>query len=357
MDNKLELIKEMYDVKDDELSQRKEALKKLEPYLDEIFDLFYEKLSQKEQISQFLINVDLDELKEKQIKFLKYLLSKPFDEKLYTQISKVAITHYHIRLDPVFMSYGFHVLSESVLFQAKKESSLLPHLQLIIKYLKIAESIMDQEYFAQKNLENSPYRANGLFIAVNKLHMYYLEFLHDKESEEIKNRLEENIKELKKYRDILKEVGFDLSNIKRHYTLYFNDSNEANLAKLGVLINQPLYNLSTTSYLSITSSLMLLNSMTKIAYHEDMHLDLDVKEKMKSLILQNFGWAVEDIIFCKEEQEACDIIKMLEHNEEIFYLCIKVKDIANKLYVLESIDLLCENIKLSLFLKEKKKEK
>lgn len=254
------------------------------------------------------------------------------------------------------MSYGFHALSETILLQSKKESSLLPHLQLIIKYLKIAESIMSQEYFAQKNLENSPYRANGLFIAVSKLHMYYLEFLHNKESEDIKARLEQNIEALKPYKDILKEVGFDLSNIKRHYTLYFKNKDEENLAKLDALINKPLYNLSTTSYLSIVSSLMFLNSMTRIVYQKEMHSDLDVKDKMRSLILQNFGWAVEDLIFCKEQREGFEIIKMLEHKDEIFYLCIKVKDIANKLYVLESIDLLCENIKLSLFLKEKQNE-
>jgi len=157
MQNKIELIKEIYKI-DDNTEKKQEALEKIKPYVNDIMDRFYEKLLQKDEFAVFIPLDRIEELKQKQIKFVASLLSEPFDTDLYNKIAKVAIVHYHIKLDPLYMAYGYHILSELILEKSKQDMTLLPYLKLIIKYLKVSEAIMSEEYFAQQILAESPYK-------------------------------------------------------------------------------------------------------------------------------------------------------------------------------------------------------
>ena len=363
MNTKIELIKEMYQLDDKDLEKRKEALEKIKPYVNEIMDKFYEKLLQKDIFLQFIPIERIPELKEKQIAFVAKLLSEPFDEKLYKRIAKVAIAHYHIKLDPIYMSYGYHILSELILEQSKKDPSLLPYLKLIIKYLKVSEAIMSQEYFAQKSLAESPYRANDLFIAINILHMAYMRCKSSFEKMHVdayaKEMFDKAMEELKEYKDVLQEAGFNLAVIKRFCTQFSNEPNEENLEHVKNAVERPLNDLSVTSYLTLSSSLALLRTMTDIIYKRAVtnqkHLTLQmVQENITKMLAQNFGWAIEDFAFLPSEpDDGYEIIKHLTYKDEVFYLCINIKNVANKLYIQEGIDLLTEAMKLTLYLRSK----
>ena len=365
MKEKIALIKEIYQLGDD-LQERKEALQKIAPYVDDIMDAFYEKLLQKPNIAVFIPVERIEELKKKQIKFLQDILTMPFDEKLYKRIANVAIAHYHIKLDPLYMSYGYHVLSDLILAQSQKDPSLLPYLKLIIKYLKVAEAIMSEEYFAQKTLAESPYRANDLFVAINILHMAYVRcqdsFARMEVDKEAKEMFEHSLQELQPYRRILEEAGFNLSAIKRFCTQFANEPNKQNLEHLRHSIERPLADLRVSAYLSIDSALVLLRTMTDIIYRrnvtKEQRLDIPIiKQTIRRLLAHNFGWAIERLDFFEEEpKEECDIAKLLAYKDHIFYIVIDCADIANKLYVLESIDLILEAIKLTLYLRSKEEK-
>lgn len=363
MNAKIELIKEIYQLQDDDLKKRKEALQKIEPYVNEIMDKFYEKLLQKEEFTKFIPVERIPELKRKQIKFVAQLLSKPFDEELYNKIAKVAIAHYHIRLDPILLSYGYHLLSELILELSQKEPAILPYLKLIIKYLKVSEEIMKEEYFSQKTLAESPYRANDLFIAVNSLHMAYIRckssFEALKVDKEAKELFEKSLEELKEYKDVLEEAGFHLATIKRFCTQFSNEPNEKNLGALKNAIIKPLNNINVTAYLSLTSSLATMRAMTDIIYTRaitnDKALTIEtIQHNMYKLLSQNYGWAIEALEFLESEpEEGYDIVKYISFKESVFFLCIKARDVVNKLYIVEGIDLLAETMKLTLYIKNK----
>lgn len=366
MTTKLELIKEIYQLDDNDLDKRKEALEKIAPYADAIMDKFYEKILQKEDLARFIPLERIEELKAKQIRFVADLLSKPFDETLYKRIARVGIVHYHIDLDPVSMSYGYHVLSELILEQSQRDPSLLPYLKLIIKYLKVAETIMGQEYFAQKTLAESPYRANDLFIAVNDLHMAYIGCRESFEKlsvdEEAKATFEERLDALKPYRQVLSEAGFNLATIKRFCTEYAKEPNEANKEALRRAIERPMNDLSVTAYLSLASSLAMLRAMTDIVYRRRVTREKEltmqkVWNNIRTILGENFGWAIERLDFMETEPESgYDIVKHVPFEDEVFYLCIGVRNVSNRLYILESLDLLAEAMKLTLYLRNRAKE-
>ena len=258
------------------------------------------------------------------------------------------------------MSYGYHLLSKLILEQSKKDPSLLPYLKLIIKYLKVAEAIMGEEYFAQKSLAESPYRANNLFIAVNELHMAYINCKSSFEKKEIDQRAKiafyASLDNLKIYKDVLLEAGFNLSTIKRYCTEFDNTKDDKALKALKNAIIKPLNNLSVTAYLSIASSLALLRSLSDIVYKRTITNENSLTLKkaqynIEKILGDNFGWAIESLDFLEQEpKDNYDIVKHLSFKDEIFYICINVRDVLNKLYIVEGIDLMAETIKFTLYI-------
>ena len=363
MNTKIALIKEIYKLDENDLQLRKEALKKIAPYVDEIMDTFYERLLQKEEFAQFIPAEIMPELKQKQIKFIKELLSTPFDETMYKKIVKVGVVHYHIKLDPMYMSYGYHLLSELILTQSKKDPTLLPYLKLVIKYLKVADAIMSHEYFSQKSLTESPYKANNLFIAINKLQSAFIAYKNSlvnfQASTESETSFQETLDTLGEYREELASISINLNTIKRFHTEFRHQKDEKSFATLQNALQRPLNDLSVTTYLTTGSSLALIRAMSDTIYNkivinkEELTLS-DVKHNIFTMLTQNFAWAVEDIAFFDEEpQDSYEIIKHLMHEQNVFFLGVTLKDIANKLYVAEMIDLLCETIKMTLYLHTK----
>ena len=375
--SKLDIVKEIYQLDENDLAMRKEALEKIAPFADEIMDKFYERLLKKEEFRAFIPEERIPELKQKQIEFVAALLSMPFDEKLYNRIAKVGIVHYHIRLDPIYMSYGYHLLSELILALSKKEASLLPYLKLIIKYLKVAEAIMGEEYFAQKSLEKSPYRGNDLFIAVNELHMAYIacqKQIDDVISgqtatfdEALKSSFDARLDALKSYRGILAEAGFNLSLIRRHCTEIVNAEDAAARRKAAEALKKsvmtPMNDLAVTAYLTLGSSLSSLRAMTDIVYRRSVMQNAQtdrshLEKRIRSILGDTYGWAIESIAFLDEEpvQESYDIVKHLYFGEDetIVYLCLGLRCVSNRIYIIEGIDLLTETMKLTLFLRMKK---
>ncbi len=374
--NKIEMIKEIYQLDEHDETMRKEALEKLVPYADEIMDKFYEKLLEKEEFRAFIPVERIPELKEKQIAFVAALLSMPFDEKLYNKIAHVGVVHYHIRLDPLYMSYGYHLLSELILAQSKRDASLLPYLKLIIKYLKVSESIMGEEYFAQKRLEHSPYRGNDLFIAVNELHIAYIScrkhldaVASNAEAEPdpaLKTTFEKHLDTLKPYRDILTDAGFNIAAIRRYCTEFYHATDKESRKRaadaLRNAILKPMNDLSVTAYLGLGSSLSALRAMTDIVYQRSVikSAEIDqnhIMETIRTILGDTYGWAIASLDFLDEEpdEERCDILKHLyfPQEERIVYLCISLRPISNRIYITEGIDLLAETMKLTLFLRAK----
>jgi len=359
MDTKIELIKEIYQIKDNDLNERKEALEKIKPYVNDIMDKFYDKLLSREIFANFIPIDRIPELKEKQIKFVAAILSQPFDEKLYNKIAKVAVVHYHIKLDPIYMSYGYHLLSELILEYSQKDTSLLPYMKLIIKYLKVTDAIMSEEYFAQKRLSQSPYRANNLFIAINELHMAYMRYKRSVSdydiSEDKKEEFEKSLDSLKEYKDILLEAGLNLSVIKSFNTKFFNTKDKKSFEALNDAMQKPLNNLSVSSYLTLDSSLAAIRALTSIVNQRSVTNEKNitfkkVKQNIFDILSQNFGWAIDEMLFLDNEpNDDYEIIKHLIFKEQIFFLCLNIKNVANKLYITESIDLLSEAIKITLY--------
>lgn len=372
IDKKIELIKEIYDIKDDDLNERKEVLKEIEKFADEVMDKFYEVLLSKSDFAVFIPMDKIDAMKKVQIAFVSSLFSEPFDEKLYNKIAKVGITHYHIKLDPLHLSYGYHLLSTLILEQLKKNPALLPHLKIVIKYLKVAEAIMDEEYFEQKNIENSPYKANDLSAAIREVNSAYLQCSKNIDAiingklnsikEKKKERFEEKLDAASKYRDILLDIGLDISLIKRYCTMISNakdDEQRAKTAKsLKEHIKSSLNDLETTSFLSLDSSLHVVKNITDIVYKKaaitkkhDLSAE-QIRNNIFTIILDSFGWAVESLKFEKEEKKDkdYDVVKHFYIDEDIYYLCVKVKTVSNKIYITEALDLLCEIIKLTFFI-------
>ncbi len=363
MNTKIALIQEIYKLDENDLQLRKEALKKIAPYVDEIMDTFYEKLLQKEEFAHFIPLDIISELKQKQIKFIEVLLSTPFDETMYKKIVKVGVVHYHIKLDPIYMSYGYHLLSELILTQSKKDPTLLPYLKLVIKYLKVADAIMSHEYFSQKSLTESPYKANNLFIAINKLQSAFITYRNSlvdfQASAESESSFQETLDVLNEYREELAEININLNTIKRFHTEFRHQKDEKTFLTLQNTLQRPLNDLSVTTYLTTGSALALIRAMSDTIYNkiiinkEELALN-DVKQNIFTMLTQNFAWAVENISFFDEEpQESYEILKHLMHEQKVFFLGVNIKDISNKLYVAEMIDLLCETIKITLYLNSK----
>ncbi len=363
MKEKIKLLKEMFKLDENDVARRKEALEKVSPYVDEIMDSFYEKILQKEVLAAFIDKDAIDVLKKKQIAFIVDLLSLPFDEKLYKKIAKVGVVHYHIRLDPLLMAYGYHVLSELILNQSKKDPTLLPYLKLIIKYLKVSEEIMTNEYFAQKRIEETPYKADDLFLALNRAHLAFIVYENGmkeyKPSQEAQEIFLQSIDELEIYKKVLQEVGINLSTLKRFHTEFVNTPTQESFMRLKNTLQKPLNDMSVTAYLATTSAAAMLKAMSLIVYHKILQKeDLTFKEiqnNVMTLLGENFGWAIERIRISKEEseEEDEDIAKHLMYKDTIYYLYVDFKPISNKLYIAQMVDVLCETIKTTLYLKHR----
>ncbi len=121
-------------------------------------------------------------------------------------------------------------------------------------------------------------------------------------------------------------------------------------------IQKPLDNLSVSSYLSLDSSLATIRAMIdiinqrKVTNEKNLIFD-KVKCNISDMLGQNFGWAIEEMNFLDSEpNDGYEIIKHLIFKDKIFFLCLNIKDVANKLYITESIDLLTEAIKITLYI-------
>ncbi len=170
---------------------------------------------------------------------------------------------------------------------------------------------------------------------------------------------QETLDALDEYREELAEIGINLNTIKRFHTQFRHQTDEKSFETLRNTLQRPLNDLSVTTYLTTGSSLALIRAMSDTIYNkiiinkEKLTLS-DVKHNIFAMLTQNFAWAVEDISFFDEEpQESYEIIKHLMHEQKLFFLGINMKDISNKLYVAEMIDLLCETIKITLYLNSK----
>jgi len=382
---------------------RKQILEKLQPYLDFVFQKFYETLIQNPETSQFVPKESIPRLIKGQKKFLSFILTSELNESFYSEVLKVAQLHVRLGIKDVHMVYGFNVLLLLFCEVFKKEGwDFYPQ---FLSFLKFVEFLMISAHSKQEKVEFQ--QRQKLFEAINELYLAFrghrraqsaiekLWFFKDKKKfiEFAKRNgvplKPEDCAVLRKVNEIKNSgvespipVNFD--KLERLLTLWIEKINNLFKAienndekriketyedistissKISKLFGEPLQDLASTMFLAVNSGIRFLQMITEFLYQskavsdESVFLE-ELKHKIREVFVSALGWAIEKIEFSKElnDESEYDVVQHMEIEDNLLYVGVKLANVPYKIYLKELIGILLQISKIVVFLKERELE-
>ena len=145
MSQMLEHIIKNFNITDQVLSDRKSVGLYIESLSSLIVDRFYDYFLSYPDFAQYINKSELPRLKRARAQFIVSLFNDDFDEKL---IEKIAQAHKDspIKLNPYIIASTFEITTQTIVDIASVNHHLQKQLKTVLKFLHIAEFIIQKEF-------------------------------------------------------------------------------------------------------------------------------------------------------------------------------------------------------------------
>jgi signal transduction histidine kinase len=324
--------------------------------------------------------------------YLSSLFIHPLDERMFERTRQIGDVHVTIGLQSVQLNRGFDILSEIIIDLSGVNTQIQRDLPIILKMVHISEVIMMESYketFREHSEEMK--KENELLNLFDKLfaalmtHKYnqkkVIRFYNEARlKEEMKDILLEEkecpftqmLDELDERKSFAHSFGIDLDEIRKLHGQYHEkaaklietapelreevyDEITAISEELYGAIDKPLNDISTTSFLGVHSGIEFLQACTNTMSEREGHGERErgrlISERLENEIMKSLGWCVEAMYVGEDEPDRSityDINHKILLKEDRINIAVKIKEIPNKIYMMEIVKILLEVVKQNL---------
>lgn len=335
-----------------------------------------------------LSSADVPRLVRMFSEYLSSLFIHPLDERMFDRTRQIGDVHIAIGLTSVQLSRGFDILGEIIIDLSAVNTQIQADLSIILKMIRISELIMHESYresYVEYNEEMM--KENELLSLFDKLFASLMihkqsqkkveefynasqSFVNSKDTftDEAQCPFSGIIEELFEKKELAESFGIDLNTIVLlHHTYHealsrFSQSEgeerELLYQEIGIvsqqlysIVDKPLSDISTTSFLGVHSGIEFLQACTHSIHdrgsEEDANED-SVHSRLQAQLVKSLGWCIEELYVGTQEantQIEYDIQRKILLKEERINIAVKIKEIPNKIYMVEIIKILLEVIK------------
>lgn len=338
-----------------------------------------------------LSSTDIPRLVRMFSEYFSSLFIHPLDERMYDRTRQIGEVHIALGLSSVQLSRGFDILSEIIIDLSSVNTQIQADLSIILKMIRISEQIMHEsykesyiEYNEEMKKENELLGLFDKLFASLMIHKqsqkkvdHFTQFGEALFHEEEQCPFTHVLSDLENKRELAESFGIDLDAIRTlhhqyHELLYLliNSPLERRLEiskeiktvsqSLYAVIDKPLNDISTTSFLGVHSGIEFLQACTHTIHDRDMEHDSTIEagihKRLELELVKTLGWCIQDIYIGKEElnpQKSYDVTRKILLKEDRINVAVKIKDIPNKIYMMEIIKILLEVVKQNVNNKER----
>jgi len=334
--------------------------------------------------------------------YFSSLFIHPFDDRMVERTRQIGEIHIAIGLEPIHISQGFNIVNEIVIDLSNVNGQIRDDLAIILKMLRISESIMNESYFEHFSRQHEEMRTENeilnlfdkLFtsLMLHKQSQKKLEHYWSKResSEPIKSEMRGDfvdelacplhhlITEFVTKKELLESLGLDFEQMQHLHHGYHNvleqllkshSDDEETLYKqlkeisseLSAVINKPLSDIATTAFLGVHSGIEFLQSCmqsmdTGISMRDPIELLESVEERLYGQLMRALGWCIEKLYVGSNEidtPEEYDVVGKIVLKNKRINVAVTIKTIPNKVYLIEIIKILLEIMKQNFYNRER----
>lgn len=328
--------------------------------------------------------------------YFNSLFILPFDDRLIVRTHEIAEIFIATGLKQILLIKAFNTLNEIIIDLSKVNNELYADLSIILKIIRISESIMYETYFEQLSGHQEELKKENLTLNLfDKLFTALM--VHKKSQKKLTkvwaNRATHSLKEVA--RDFhnettcplntlieelatkqthLESLGIDFIKMKALHHKYHQlldqllvstrgseniyDEIESISTELYALIDKPLSDITTTAFLGVHSGIEFLQSCSSV-FTKNLIKDTSPEEISERLYIQltkALGWCIDELYVGINEidfQTSMDVVGKIIIQYQQINIFVKIKQISNKDYMVEIIKILLEIMKQNVHNQER----
>lgn len=338
-----------------------------------------------------LTSTDIPRLVRMFSEYFSSLFIHPLDERMFDRTRQIGDVHIAIGLNSIQLSRGFDILSEIIIDLSAVNTQIQADLAIILKMIRISEQIMHESYkesYIEYNEEMK--KENELLSLFDKLFASLM--IHKQSQKKVKEFFESGqqnfpdeaacpftgvVVELEEKKELASSFGIDLDEVRslhHEYHLLLEKLSsahrdefeslyreiEAISTKLYSIIDKPLNDISTTSFLGVHSGIEFLQACTHTIHEREsgnlLNSENGIHNRLQTEFLNALGWCIDEIYVGTEEPNCevdYDVNRKILLKEDRINIAIKIKEVPNKIYMMEIIKILLEVIKQNFNNKER----
>lgn len=338
----------------------------------------------------FLSSADIPRLVRMFGEYFSSLFIHPLDERMFNRTRQIGDIHVSIGLTSIQLSRGFDILIEIIIDLGGVNTQIQSDLSIILKMIRMSELIMNEsykesyiEYNEEMKKENELLSLfDKLFASLmihkqsqKKLEQFYADEKSFDNTEDVFTREEECpfsviIEELFSKKELARSFGINLDEVQSLHHQYHegleklskSDGKNEELyreieslsERLYSIIDKPLNDIATTSFLGVHSGIEFLQACTNSIHERGMESEESqrgdtIHARLKAQLIKALGWCIEELYVGPQEindsAEEYDVNRKILLKEERINIAVKIKEIPNKIYMMEIIKILLEVIK------------
>jgi len=400
MSDHLESIKQSFNITQSVLEERSEVGLYIESLASVIVERFYEYFMSNPEFSHLIKETELPRLKRMRSQFLVSLFNDEFNDEL---LKKIARTHEDspIKINSYIIASVFDITVQTIVDIAVVNKHLQKHLKVILKFLHIAEFVV-QTHYTQNVSVQSGQSKNSLIEALESLfemlsihskkHSKLLEAFNTKRlkapysdelpAKEVQNCIfNKELMELKSLFAGADELTLDLEHISSLHKEYHKkvaqlyDAVERDLptqeeelaalkntsAELFELISKPFENSAPLTFLTVNSGMRFIQKYSSVMY-EAKFVPFSNPKKMlnfvsdlvDSSLANSLSWAMESVsVSDKKSSIEGDISREIDLQSITLYVTLKLKKLPYKSFIFDVLSIFLEILKITLINREK----
>jgi signal transduction histidine kinase len=379
----------------DEMQRRDKVGTYIHSFAALVYDRMYNHYLLKDPIYHSILSAsDVPRLVRMQSEYLSSLFIHPFDDRMIDRTRQIGEIHIAVGLESVHIARGFDILTEIIIDLGRVNTQINEDMTIILKMLRISESIMNESYFeSYKEHQDGVNKENEILAVFDKLYSALMihkqsqkKITHFWANERMRIRTtqealglfsDENscpfsavLDEISIKKSLLEGFGIDIEEVRLLHHYYHEQIDsllgmeglnsdaaeaifheiEATSSALYAVIDKPLSDISATSYLGVHSGIEFLQACTQSmneggAARDPEELLDNVQEKLHDQLKQILGWCIDELhVGIGDVPEGIDFDvngKIILKNKRI-NIAVAIKDIPNKVYMVEIIKILVE---------------
>ncbi|MDD5053285.1 MAG: ATP-binding protein [Sulfuricurvum sp.] len=402
----IESLRSIFKLDDVQMQRREKVGTYIHSFAALVYDRMYNHYLLKDATYHGILSAsDVPRLVRMQSEYFSSLFIHPFDQRIIDRTRQIGEIHIAVGLESIHVARGFDILTEIILDLSKVNTQIGEDITIILKMLRISEVIMNESYFESYREHQSVVTKENEMLAVFDT-LYSALMIHKQSQKKITDFWfeershvtstsaalglfsDENscpfsaaLNEIESKRGILDGFGVDIDEARSLHHRYHEhidtllemgggDSPESEAifheieaisSALYAVIDKPLADISATSYLGIHSGIEFLQACTQsmleggAARDPEEILD-NVQEKLHEQLKQILGWCIDELHVGIGEiprNVKFDVTgKIILKNKRI-NIAVAIKEIPNKIYMVEIIKILVEIMRQSFHNRER----